>query len=390
MGYHSADYDQDWKIGVAELSRVTFLYNTTFEGVRTGCYKVDSTSIDGFAQDTNRAIDDPVTLTQYHSADYNQDGRIDDNEVARVAELYGYRYQDIPLGGYTRTGEYHDGDPQSIDGFGLGPVSLSDYNFDSDHKPTINTKIVPDGTYVLRAKFIDRSSTGFQAAVSLNNNGLVLDELPPPGVYNVELYWVKYAVNGFEGDYDNDGVVTQADVDAIGDIAAGLLPQPTGSQFMRADCAPRSTLGDGDPIDGGDWVQAGRYKNLTDAIREVGGPGTPDNPPTYVIWQIGDVSKVVVTVSANKEHCLKSQAKCVCGDLDVVEDNPDKGQCFPYRVKPSCNAPDTPIPECQDTEAYVVSTPGTVPPFYVVSRLFDSLCDPITDQDYKDILTIIK
>lgn len=43
MGYHSADYNRDWKIELAELNRVISLYNTTnvITGDKTGCYKVD-------------------------------------------------------------------------------------------------------------------------------------------------------------------------------------------------------------------------------------------------------------------------------------------------------------------------------------------------------------
>jgi len=154
MGYHSADYNHDWKIGVAELVRVTVLASTTNLGITTGCYKVDDTSIDGFAPDNTRAISDPVTLTKYHSADYNQDGRIDAGELARVTELYNFRYEDLNASGFVRTGQYHSDDPLTVDGFGLGPVYLSAYAFDTDHKPLIYANIVPSGDYILRAKFM--------------------------------------------------------------------------------------------------------------------------------------------------------------------------------------------------------------------------------------------
>ncbi len=305
MSYHSADYDHDWKIGVAELARVAYLASTSNGIVVTGCYKVDITSIDGFAPDTNRDIDEQVTLTHYHSADINRDGRIDDNDVARVTELYDYEYLDVGLSANVRSGQYHDNNPFSIDGFGVGPVQLSDYSFDTKHKPLISINVIPDSTYRLRAKLIDGSTNGFMAATSLNNSGAALDTLPPEGVYNVELYWIQYDSNG-------------------------------------------------------------------NAI------------------YIGTTCKVVVEVSPEKVDCRKSNKDCICGDEEPVIENEDKGQCFPYREKRSCNAPTPPIAECSDTKAYVVFTPDQTPPFYVVSRLFDQLCDPITDQDGKDILTIIK
>ena len=311
MGYHSADYDHDWNIGVAELSRVAFLAGANLDGVVTGCYKVDPSSIDGFARDNNRGIDEPVVLTQYHSADYNRDGRIDANELARVQELYNYRYADTPLAGNVRTGQYHDDDPDSVDGFGLGPVKLSAYEFDEKSKPIISSNWLPDGTYSLRAKFTGKDTNQFQAATSYFNNGLVLDTLPPPGVYDVELYWVQWDTT---------------------------------------------------------------------------------NPNNYTTLKVGGVCKVVVVIADNKTDCAgKPLSTCICGDLDTKEPIlEDKGQCFPFKEKRTCSAPQLPIPECRDTKAYAVSTPGQTPPFYVVSRLFDSLCDPITDQDGKEILTISK
>jgi len=309
MGYHSADYNHDWKIGVAELVRVTVLASTTNLGITTGCYKVDDTSIDGFAPDNTRAISDPVTLTKYHSADYNQDGRIDAGELARVTELYNFRYEDLNASGFVRTGQYHSDDPLTVDGFGLGPVYLSAYAFDTDHKPFIYANIVPSGDYILRAKFIDGSPTSFQSTTTHSNNGLVLDVLPPAGVYNVDLYWVSYNVDG-------------------------------------------------------------------------------------TVSQISNACKALVTVSdppASTERC--ALANCICGALSQEEEDatdPDKGQCFPYREKRSCNVPTVPVAECADTEAYPIFTPGAIPPFYVVARLFDSLCEPITDQDDNPILTIIK
>ncbi len=391
MGYHSADYDHYWRIVVAELARVTTLYNTTFNSVRTGCYKVDSSTIDGFAPDPTRAADEPVTLTQYHSADYNRDGRIDDAELERVTELYAYAYEDVPnLSAETRTGQYHDNNPFSVDGFGLGPVSLSAYSFDEDHKPTINSNWLPSGyVYRLRAKFFDGTAEGFQSATTYNNNGLVLDTLPAPGVYRVSLRWVQYATNGFEGDYDNDGVVTQDDVDAIADVVAGTLPQPTGSQYMRADCAPRSTLGSGNAISIADQTQAGRYRDQLDPYTLVGGPGTPDATPTYVNWLIGNEQIVTVTVGEVEAPCTNpNSTKCVCGDPIPIE-NEEKAQCFPLRVKRSCNAPDLPIPACNDNDYQTIYDPSKTPPFYVVSALRDSSCEVITDADGYPIMTKI-
>jgi len=52
---------------------------------------------------------------------------------------------------------------------------------------------------------------------------------------------------------------------------AGLDVPTNGSEFQRADCAPRSTLGDG-AITIADWVQVGRYMTGLDPLTPAGGP----------------------------------------------------------------------------------------------------------------------
>lgn len=196
MGYHSADYDHDWKISAPELARVVALAGTvnSISGNVTGCYKVNPATVDGFDFDTSREVVDPVTLSQYHSADYNKDGRIDSAEVARVTEIYNYRFTTDFFPAWVRTGQYFSGCPGTLDGFGLGPVYLSSYSFDSDHIPTIHTNAIPtapDG-YILRAKFTNVPAEYVQSTTTVNNNGLPLDIIPPPGTYIVMLYWVAF------------------------------------------------------------------------------------------------------------------------------------------------------------------------------------------------------
>jgi len=69
---------------------------------------------DGFSSDSTRASSTSVTLSRYHSADSNRDGKISLTELTRVIELYNYR------SGTTRTGQYK---PQAgaEDGFASGP-----------------------------------------------------------------------------------------------------------------------------------------------------------------------------------------------------------------------------------------------------------------------------
>lgn len=110
---HSADLaPADGAISLAELTRVIELYNTHFGSQRTGRYMVSAGGVDGFAVDTSGA--GAVTLTKYHSADSNQDGRISLVELTRVIEFYFYK------NGAVRTGEYH-AQSGAESGFAPGP-----------------------------------------------------------------------------------------------------------------------------------------------------------------------------------------------------------------------------------------------------------------------------
>lgn len=78
---------------------------------------------------------------------------------------------------------------------------------------------------------------------------------------------------GLEADVNprrvGDGWVTWEDVNQIGNFAAGLQSIYPGCEFMRADCQPRETLGDG-IVDAADWVQALRYYYGWDPITVAG------------------------------------------------------------------------------------------------------------------------
>jgi hypothetical protein len=83
---------------------------------------------------------------------------------------------------------------------------------------------------------------------------------------------------GFEGDVaprgNTNGAVTIIDWVQVGRFAAGLDVAGEGTEFQRADCAPRETLGDG-KITIADWVQAGRYAAGLDPPAPAGGPTRP-------------------------------------------------------------------------------------------------------------------
>ena len=82
---------------------------------------------------------------------------------------------------------------------------------------------------------------------------------------------------GYEGDTaprsngSNNGLVTISDWVQAGRFASRLDTPVPGSEFQRADSAPRETLGDG-KLTLADWVQAGRYVAGFDAVTVAGGP----------------------------------------------------------------------------------------------------------------------
>ncbi|MBS1812506.1 MAG: hypothetical protein JST84_30345 [Acidobacteria bacterium] len=84
------------------------------------------------------------------------------------------------------------------------------------------------------------------------------------------------AQSGYEGDVTprpngKNGVPNQNDYEQIGRFATGVDKAAEGSEFQRADNAPRSTKGDG-KIGIADLVQAMRYAAELDPLTAAGGP----------------------------------------------------------------------------------------------------------------------
>ena len=129
VAVHSADTmgategtPPDGKLNLLELLRVIELYNTRNGTVRTGSYRIQDGTEDGFAAEPTRGPTDAATLPRYHSADTGNgvtpgsppDGKIGLTELLRVIELYNYR------SGTVRTGQYHV-QAGTEDGFAPGP-----------------------------------------------------------------------------------------------------------------------------------------------------------------------------------------------------------------------------------------------------------------------------
>jgi hypothetical protein len=88
---------------------------------------------------------------------------------------------------------------------------------------------------------------------------------------------------GYEADVaprpngSNTGTITISDWTQTGRFSSGLDTVNPGSEFQRADSAPRSTMGNG-VITISDWVQAGRYASGLDSVIAAGGPTTASAP----------------------------------------------------------------------------------------------------------------
>lgn len=100
---------------------------------------------------------------------------------------------------------------------------------------------------------------------------------------------VTIAPSAFEGDVfprtNGNQSVTGLDLDQMGRFVARIDMPVTIGEFQRADCAPRSTLGDGQ-LKVTDWVQAGRYSIGGDSLQVVGGPTSeisPSNSPASAV-----------------------------------------------------------------------------------------------------------
>lgn len=96
-----------------------------------------------------------------------------------------------------------------------------------------------------------------------------------------------------------------------------------------------------------------------------------------------------MSCSCNPFNCSQTIC-CVCGDF-ATPTVADEGQCGPYRVKISCEAPPLPVAPCPGevyTTIYQPSNEGY--PFAVSAMLMNELCQPITDETGAIITIIIE
>lgn len=202
--FHSADTgvvtgSPDHHISLVELTRVIELYQTRYGTTRTGAYKVQAGTEDGFGIDATR--DGHTELSAYHSADMNHDGNIDYNELGRVIQFYNYR------AGTVRTGEYH-ALAGTEDGFAAGPPgtrSLQTLTF-----AALPGKSATDAPFLLTAT----SSSGLTVSYRVLSGPAVVNgnslTLTGPGTVTVQAFQDGNAeylpAVGLERSFDVTGV----------------------------------------------------------------------------------------------------------------------------------------------------------------------------------------
>lgn len=132
---------------------------------------------------------------------------------------------------------------------------------------------------------------------------------------------------GFEADTsprpNGNNVVSLIDWVQTGRFAVGLDTASVGSEFQRADCAPKETKGNG-ALSLADWVQAGRYGAGLDPVVSAGGPTAPtsfgDAPrsaaPTASLLK-GDAA-IIRSVSTASLHAARGEFAEVSVWLDAT------------------------------------------------------------------------
>lgn len=101
---HRADMNENGRIELVELLRIIEIYNYRESSVRTGRYSLDASTSDGV-----RPGSGGEAHTWFHSADYDRNGRLGLAELLRVIEIYNYRTGSTRTGHYRTSSGTVDG-----------------------------------------------------------------------------------------------------------------------------------------------------------------------------------------------------------------------------------------------------------------------------------------
>ena len=129
-------------------------------------------------------------------------------------------------------------------------------------------------TNMISGTQLTASIPGADIAVAGTANVTVVN----PGAVSSNASVFMIAASGLEADVaprgNVNGAVSISDWTQVGRFVAALDAVNQGSEFQRADCAPKDTLGNGH-LSVADWVQAGRYATGLDPVAPAGGPTGP-------------------------------------------------------------------------------------------------------------------
>jgi uncharacterized protein (TIGR03437 family) len=131
---------------------------------------------------------------------------------------------------------------------------------------------------------VSATTTGTSTSVDFGDVPIAREVVNPNAQFLTATYQscpnIIIGTPGYEADVaprpngSNDGTVTISDWVQAGRFVAGLDTAAAGSEFQRADCAPREAKGNGQ-LSIADWVQAGRYAAGLDSVQTSGGPTGP-------------------------------------------------------------------------------------------------------------------
>lgn len=86
-------------------------------------------------------------------------------------------------------------------------------------------------------------------------------------------------------------------------------------------------------------------------------------------------------------NCCGQTVRQICGEF-ADPDVTDMGQCAPAAIVRTCEAPEIPVPECDEEEPVTTFDPDTES-FTVLTILYDEDCSPISDSTASNITTLV-
>ncbi len=181
----------------------------------------------------------------------------------------------------------------------------------ADYSFSVTAGALPNG--------LTLSSSGVLSGVpaALGTASFTVTATDASGCAGARAYSLQILPSGYEADVfprpngDVNGQVTMSDWTQLGRFVAGLDSVAAGSEFQRADCAPRDTFGNGQ-LTAADWVQAGRYAAGLDPIVPVGGPAAPvslmaDNEPLGLVAASASLVRAEMVVDPSFAAAGKDQ-----------------------------------------------------------------------------------